>query len=131
MSAIALLCRQMDGAKRSDPAIIEGMNYLMANPPHAMKNCYYSFWATQAMHNLSGPEWTGWNDRARELLIATQNQEGCAVGSWSPEEPKDTAGPMMITCLNALNLQIYYRYQPLYQADSREPAAITSSQRNE
>jgi uncharacterized protein (TIGR03067 family) len=126
MSAIALLCRQWDGAKRSDPALVEGMNYLIANPPHSMKNCYYSFWATQAMHNLSGTEWIDWNDRARELLIATQIQEGCAAGSWSPEGQKDTAGPMMITSLNALTLQIYYRSRSLYQADNREQAAASA-----
>jgi uncharacterized protein (TIGR03067 family) len=123
MTAIALLGRQFDGAKRSDSAVQEGMNSLIANPPHSMKNCYYTFWATQAMHNLSGAEWTDWNDRARELFIATQIQEGCAAGSWSPEGHKDTAGPLMITSLYALNLEVYYRQRSLYQLDERQAAA--------
>lgn len=118
-SAIALLCHQYNGMRRSDPAMIEGMNYLIANPPHASKDCYYWYYATQVMHNLSGPEWQDWNDRARELWIATQIKEGCAAGSWSPEgHGTATAGPLMVTSLIALNLELYYRYRPLYQLET-------------
>lgn len=126
MTAIGLLCRQYDGMRRSDPAMVEGMNYLVANPPHSAKNCYYWFYATQVIHNLAGPEWQDWNDRARELWIATQIKEGCAAGSWSVEGHGDVAGPLMITSLNALNLEVYYRNRPLYQS---EPTIATAIQR--
>lgn len=124
MTAVGLLCMQYSGSKRSDPLMVEGMDYLMKNLPNKnYRNCYYWYYAVQVMHNLPGPEWDTWNRQSRKMLIETQEKEGCAAGSWSPERPIQDSfgkagGRIMVTAISALSLEVYYRYLPLYQLDS-------------
>lgn len=118
MSAVGLLCNQYSGMNRNDPAMIEGMNYVMANLNGAKTNSYFLYYATQVMHNLPGPEWDTWNRAARRHLIGTQIKEGCASGSWAPNG--HGAGPVMSTSIHALTLEVYYRYLPLYQIDKKQ-----------
>ena len=59
----------------------------MANPPDkGGRNVYYWYYATQVMHNMAGPEWDTWNRKMRRVLIDSQDKEGCAAGSWDPDE---------------------------------------------
>ncbi len=122
MSAVGLLCNQYSGMKRTDPAMIEGMNYVMSNLGGAKNDSYFLYYATQVMHNLPGPEWDTWNRNARKHLIGTQIKEGCAGGSWPVAG--HTAGPIMATSIHALTLEVYYRYLPLYQLDNKKQAMM-------
>ena len=117
MSAVGLLCNQYSGMKRTDPAMVEGMKYVMENLPAARHNAYFLYYATQVMHNLPGPEWDQWNRAARRMLIETQIKDGCATGSWSSAGNAHAAGPVMVTSIHTLTLEVYYRYLPLYQID--------------
>lgn len=125
MTAVGLLSIQHLGAARRDPFILGGQAYLMSNMPNsAQRNCYYWYYASQAMHNMLGYEWDTWNRRVRNLLIESQATKGCAAGSWSPDNPtKDVwgeqGGRLMVTSLSCLTLQVYYRYSPVYGADVR------------
>ncbi len=123
MSAVGLLCNQYAGMKRTDKAMVEGMNYVMANLNGAKGDSYFLYYATQVMHNLPGPEWDTWNRNARRHLIGTQIKEGCAAGSWAPIG--HSAGPVMSTSIHALTLEVYYRYLPLYQLDNKKQAMKT------
>ena len=125
MSAVGLLCNQYGGMKRTDPAMVEGQAYVMANLPSAEGNPYFLYYATQVMHNLPGPEWDTWNRHARRFLIKTQIREGCATGSWSPQGKPHVMGPVMMTSICALTLEVYYRYLPLYQIEDKKTAAKT------
>ena len=122
MSAVGLLCNQYSGMKRTDPAMIEGMNYVMSNLGGAKNDSYFLYYATQVMHNLPGPEWDTWNRNARKHLISTQVKQGCAAGSWPVSG--HTAGPIMSTSIHALTLEVYYRYLPLYQLDNKKQAMM-------
>ncbi len=124
MSAVGLLCNQYSGMQRTDPAMIEGMNYVMSNLGGAKNDSYFLYYATQVMHNLPGPEWDTWNRNARKHLISTQIKEGCAAGSWPVSG--HTAGPVMATSIHALTLEVYYRYLPLYQLDNKKQAMTPS-----
>ena len=58
----------------------------------------------------------------RRILIDTQEKNGCAAGSWNPQEPEPDpwghqGGRLMVTSLSALTLEVYYRYLPLYKLD--------------
>ena len=123
MTSVALLSKQFLGAKRTDPAMEEGMKYMMGNMPgKGSRNSYYFYYATQVMHNLPGPEWEQWNRTTRKYLIETQVKKGCASGSWNPELPTkdvfaDEGGRVLITAVNTLNLEVYYRFLPLYKLD--------------
>ena len=120
MSAVGLLCNQYSGMKRTDPAMLEGMNYVMSNINGAKADSYFLYYATQVMHNLPGPEWDTWNRNARRHLISTQIKTGCAAGAWAPTG--HSAGPVMSTSIHALTLEVYYRYLPLYQLDNKKQA---------
>jgi hypothetical protein len=134
MTSVGLLCTQYLGTKRDDPAIKEGMGYLMKHLPNLnSRDTYYWYYATQVMHNVPGPEWDAWNREMRRILIDTQIKEGCAAGSWDPGQPtverwREPGGRVMITSLSALTLEVYYRYLPLYKldADEKDPANETA-----
>lgn len=119
MTAVGVLCTQYLGAGRDDPRLAEGAQYLLANPPVAsVHGCYYWYYATLAMHNMPGPDWDIWNRRVRRAMLDSQVRYGCAAGSWSPQGHShcDTAGRLMVTSLNTLTLEVYYRYLPLYRS---------------
>lgn len=133
MTAVGLLCTQYLGASRSDEAIGEGMKYLMSQlPSTTARNCYYWYYGTQVMHNLTGPEWDQWNRDMRRTLIDQQIKEGCGMGSWDPDKPTkdawgDSGGRIMVTSIALLTLEVYYRYLPLYQLDN--PASMASAEK--
>jgi hypothetical protein len=118
MSAVGLLCNQYGGMKRTDPAMIEGQAYVMAHLPQAEGSPYFFYYATQVMHNLPGPEWDTWNRHARRFLIKSQiKSHDCNNGSWDPTGKGHVLGPVMMTSICSLTLEVYYRYLPLYQID--------------
>lgn len=125
-SAVGLLCSQYMGATKDSKVIQGGVKLLMGALPNAhSNNCYYYYYATQVMHNLPGAEWDTWNRMMRKQLIESQKKEGCAAGSWDPtgQSHGENGGRIMVTSLNCLTLEVYYRYLPLYQLDGKGPAA--------
>ncbi len=126
MTAVALLCRQyLQGWGPQNLRMIKAVDtYIKPNPPrNEVKDVYYYYYATQVMHHFGGDEWKLWNKQNRELLVKTQatdraNQGTC--GSWSPagDQWGGTGGRLMVTSLNLLSLEVYYRYLPLYYRDN-------------
>lgn len=128
MTAVGMLCRQYLGISQKDPSILEGKAYLLQNLPDdaIARNAYYWYYATLTMHNFNNAEFDDWNRKIRRILVESQAKEGCATGSWDPERPVADAwgqqgGRLMMTCLNALTLEVYYRHLPLYKTDSLLP----------
>lgn len=126
MTAVGLLCSQYMGVPRDHPSMQEGVAFLMGHLPNekAGRNCYYTYYATQVMHNIPGPDWDKWNRAMRRGFIENQVKEGCATGSWDPEKPardawSEQGGRLMLTSLCTLSLEVYYRYLPLYQLDKK------------
>ncbi len=88
---------------------------------------YYYYYATQAMFQSGGNRWKKWNDRMWPDYVKAQFVEEKAIadpkgvmqdiGWW---ENSDSSGsnqrPVMDTCLAALQLMVYYRYLPTFQA---------------
>ena len=106
-----------------------GMSYLMNHlPEEGFPNVYYWYYATQVMHNMSGPDWDTWNRKIRNLLVRTQvrNVDECANGSWPPEKDAwgSSGGRLMTTSLSTLTLEVYYRYLPLFKTDEGGGEAI-------
>ena len=122
MSAVGLLCRQYLGAKRDNPMLTGGMDYIMHHlPDEAFKNVYYWYYATQVMHNMNNYDWDQWNRKMRDLLVRTQSrEENCSKGSWDPANDAwgKHGGRVMQTALSTLTLEIYYRYLPLFKAEA-------------
>ncbi len=123
MTAVGLLCRQyMDGWGPSHPRVIKAIqNHINQNPPDR-QDVYYYYYATQVMHHFGGTEWKAWNDKMREYLIEKQekSQQHANFGSWSADGDQwgRSGGRLMMTSLNLLTLEVYYRYLPLYYRDA-------------
>jgi hypothetical protein len=127
MTAVGLLCRQyLQGWGPQKLEMIEGVkNYLTPKLPSSkslQKNVYFYYYATQVMHHYGGEAWTKWNAGMRDGLISTQdkNQDTPSYGSWSSQGDAfgGSGGRLMITSLNLLTLEVYYRYLPLYYRDA-------------
>jgi hypothetical protein len=114
--------------RREDGCLREGKDFLMQNLPDAGPfDTYYTYYATQVMHNLTGPDWDSWNRKMRKTLIDSQCHEGCATGSWNPAGDiwggKEAGGRVFVTSLRCLTLEVYYRYLPLYKLDNDQQLA--------
>lgn len=122
MTAVSLLCRQyISGWGRQNLRLIKAVdNHIKPNSPRPdKKDIYFYYYATQVMHNLGGDDWKAWNEKMRDQLIASQESDQskpATWGSWSPagDQWGRNGGRLMMTSLNLLTLEVYYRYLPLY-----------------
>ena len=63
-----------------------------------------------------GPLWKKWNNVMRPMLINSQVQQGPDAGSWYyGGNHGGDGGRLMITCMCAMTLEVYYRYQSAYK----------------
>jgi hypothetical protein len=75
-------------------------------------NFYYWYYGTYAMFQLGGQPWHDWNEKMKAALLPHQRRGGCEDGSWDAECPWSlTGGRVYATAINALTLEIYYRYE--------------------
>lgn len=128
MTAEAMLMRMYLGQKRQDPRLIAGAEYLKTHLPdlgtagQPTRDCYYWYYATQAMFQMQGDYWTAWNGRIQPLLQESQELSGEATGSWHPRLPVrdrwgEAGGRIYVTALHLLMLEVYYRHLPLFRLD--------------
>ncbi len=122
MTAVAMLCRIFTGQDPDDREIKAGAEHLMEKLPvwdpdaHEQVNHYYWYYATYAMFQYGTKDWLTWNEAMLEALKASQRNgldgSADAEGSWDPiGEWGFVGGRVYSTALNALTLQIYYRYK--------------------
>jgi hypothetical protein len=70
---------------------------------------------------IGGSTWTRWNTAFRDFLLAKQKREGCADGSWDPDDLwGNTGGRVYSTAIHILNLEVYYKYAPGFLAPGEE-----------
>jgi hypothetical protein len=119
-SAIGLLCRMYLGAERDHPVLKKGVERIVNAGP-SDNDAYYNFYATQLVFQFTdgqGEWWKKWNTSMRDKLIASQDQNGHAAGSWAPKDGdhgKEKGGRLYATALNCMTLEVYYRLMPIYQ----------------
>jgi hypothetical protein len=117
VTSMALLSRMYLGWGRDDGDLRAGIALIDKRGPY--DNLYYNYFATQVMKNWGGIEWDRWNGRLRDDLIAWQEKDGDAKGSWAPRDRADyskAGGRLLTTALSTLTLEVYYRYQPVLPA---------------
>lgn len=125
VTAMALLSRMYLGWGREEGDLKKGVEILDRKGPY--DNFYYNYFGTQVMKNWGGEEWVRWNGRLRDDLVAWQEKEGDAKGSWAPRDRSDysiAGGRLLTTCLATLTLEVYYRYQPLLAEQEGTNAAV-------
>jgi hypothetical protein len=122
MTAQGLLCLQYLGARRDDPRMRAGTDYLLQNLPRPEGDTsYYWYHATQVMYHMQGKHWKAWNDRLRDMLVSTQERKGSLAGSWEARDERERpGGRLYATALRLLMLEVYYRHLPLYRQLEKE-----------
>lgn len=133
LTAVGLLCRYyIDGWGPSHPGMIDGVAGLVKHGPLGkgnVKNMYYYYYATQAVHFYEGEDWKNWNEGPkgadgvrkggmRDWLVGEQNRkDGANLGSWDPEGGwfGSSCGRLGTTAMCLLTLEVYYRHLPLYK----------------
>ncbi len=113
MTAAAVASRIAAGEERTSEAIAAGAEVLLGELPawdgegYQGVSFYYWYYGTLAMFQLGGEGWTTWNQALQEALVPTQRDDG----SWDPlGEWAFVGGRVYATALNALSLEIYYRF---------------------
>lgn len=127
MTAEGLLCRQYLGWKHSDARLQRGIKELLQNVPEnaeGKRESYYWYYASQVCHHMEGDAWRTWNAALREVVPATQIQDGRERGSWDPKLDAGIGasggGRLFVTCLHTYMLEVYYRHLPLYQLEAMQ-----------
>ena len=126
MTAQAMLMRMYLGQDRENATLAQGADYLLANLPDvgtqetAKRDCYYWYYATQAMYHMQGNYWKTWEARVTPLLRAEQIDRGPLKGSWSPHEPvpdrwSTHGGRHYVTSMHVLTLEFRYWHLPLFR----------------
>ena len=116
MTAEALLCRYFLHQHVSEAALIQAKKMISHEIPNQQHvNMYYWYYGTQAMYHAGGLEWDNWNEAMKETLLPTQIRTGSDAGSWEPNGMwGGYGGRVYSTATAALNLEVYYRYLPVY-----------------
>jgi hypothetical protein len=135
MTAVGLLGRQyLQSWGPQNLRMIKSIDNFIKRTPPTTPNCYYYYYATQVMHHFGGESWKKWNDPMRETLIKRQDsdQNSPSFGSWSAKGDAwaTSGGRLMVTSLNLLTLEVYYRYLPLYyrEAGAKKDEAVQKAQ---
>lgn len=124
-SAVGLLCRMYLGWEKEKPELEKGVKYLSTVGPQT-SNMYFSYYATQVLHQYDGPDgdiWQAWNTKMRDSLVASQETEKHAAGSWmlkGNDHGYEVGGRLYCTAMCTMTLEIYYRYMPIYTKKSAE-----------
>ncbi len=131
MTAQAMLMRMYLGQDRQNASLAQGADYLLAHLPDvgtqetAKRDCYYWYYATQAMYHMQGDYWKTWDARVTPLLRAGQIDSGPLKGSWSPREPvpdkwSSHGGRHYVTSMHVMTLEFPYWHLPLFRELRKE-----------
>jgi hypothetical protein len=121
--AIAVMSRIFIDRNRGDARLKGGAERLVKDLPAwdgPKTDFYYWYYGSLALFQYDGPKgpmWCAWNQRMKEALVPHQRpaKDGCARGSWDPVDRWGfEGGRVYATALNALTLEVYYRYENVF-----------------
>ncbi len=108
---------------KSDPRLSAGCDLLLRDKPKWDGNAidfYYWYYASLALFQFDGHKgsrWKQWNEPMMNALVKNQNvkSSGCRRGSWEPVGRWcGEGGRVYATAINALTLEVYYRYANVF-----------------
>ena len=126
MTAVGVLCRIFMMKDKKDPALA-GVHLLVSDLPQFKADWtdyYYWYYGSLALFQYDGPKgpfWKKWEGAMKEALLPSQKtaKDGCANGSWTSEDERwgFEGGRVYATAINALTLEVYYRYPNVFRGD--------------
>ncbi len=128
MTAVSVMCRIFMTKDKKDPAL-DGVHHLVSDLPVMKKDWtdyYYWYYGSLALFQYDGPKgpfWKKWEAAMKEALLPHQKtaKDGCANGSWTSEDERwgFEGGRVYATAINALTLEVYYRYPNVFGTGSK------------
>jgi hypothetical protein len=131
LTGVGVLCMQLHGQAQS-AEVSGGLGWIEKNVNVSWSNpqgggVYHWYYDTQAVFHRGGPSWDAYNLMFSKELVSKQVVVPKAImgidgkmkdiGYWDSGVPDEhTGGRTQDTCLCALQLQVYYRYLPTFQA---------------
>ncbi len=132
MSSVAVMCRIFINKKKGDPAL-GAVNAIVSDLPEWKNDkidFYYWYYSSLALFQYDGPEgpmWKKWNEPMKNALVPNQKtgKDGCQNGSWDPaiERWGFEGGRVYATAINALTLEVYYRYANVFGGTGKSGGA--------
>jgi hypothetical protein len=129
LTAIAVMSRIFIDKQKNDPNVKNGASLLLRDKAVYEGNAvdfYYWYSAAMALFQFEGPKspsWNAWKDPLMNALVKNQNvpSSGCRAGSWEPTDRWSCeAGRVYATAINALTLEVFYRYIYMIGSESRQ-----------
>ncbi len=139
MTAIGMLVRMFANKDPNSEPVKGGAKAIMADLPewkdadpdtqdHPV-DYYYWYYASLALYMYAGPDspnegngmWSKWNSAMKKAVVGSQegSKDGHEKGSWDPISRWSwEAGRVYATALNALTLEVYYRYNNAFMVGS-------------
>jgi hypothetical protein len=123
LTAIGVMSRIFMDKRKEDPRLTNGCDLLLRAKPEWNGNAidfYYWYYASLALFQFDGPvggKWRSWNEPMKKALVEHQNlrASGCRNGSWEPVDRWSCeGGRVYATAINALTLEVYYRYANVF-----------------
>lgn len=123
MTAIAVMSRIFMDKKRADAKVSGGASVLLDDLPKwdtTAIDFYYWYYASLALYQYDGPDgsrWKAWNRKMVDALVKNQNIAAGEDknGSWEPVGRWCCkGGRVYATAINALTLEVYYRYASVF-----------------
>ncbi len=128
LTAIAVMSRIFID-RTGDVNVRNGAHLLMRAVPafYGAKIDFYAwYYEALALFQFDGPHgplWSKWNKSMVEALVKPQNgpSSGCKHGSWEPVDRWSCeGGRVYATAINALTLEVYYRYDRVFTGKDRK-----------
>jgi hypothetical protein len=119
LTAIGVMGRLSMDKGRGDPRVARGCDLFLRDKPNWDGNLIdFNYWhyASLALHQFdgpTGPKWKAWADDLKNALVRNQHtgSAGCKGGSWETiDRWSGEGGRVYGTALNALTLEVYYRF---------------------
>ena len=114
---------------KGDARLANGCDLLLRDKPRWEPkeiDFYYWYYGSLAIFQFDGPggaKWRAWNEDMKNVLVKNQNtaSAGCRNGSWEPVDRwSRQGGRVYATALNALTLEVYYRYANVFGGSSKK-----------
>jgi hypothetical protein len=128
LTAIGMMSRIFMDKNKGDAKLSGGAQLLVRDLPKWDGNdidFYYWYYASLALFQYDGPSgtyWGQWNKSMKDALVKNQNMgsAGCKTGSWEPiDRWCGEGGRVYGVAINALTLEVYYRYANVFGAGGK------------
>ncbi len=109
-TAGSVIARIFCGERRSVESLRSGANAL--TPIRPGFEPAYGYFGTYAMFQMGGEKWAAWSKAMQRAVLSVQVVDPEQAGSWDPAGIWGAlGGRAATTAVNALTLEIYYRYE--------------------